>query len=285
MRSIPMLAALALLAPLAAQAADLPVRYTVDEKQLKNAISGTNLTFQLYSDATCTTVVDTSVVTIDAVTIRERIKQFKPKNGAAQLKVVELHRTFTTAATGNLYLKVTGTGVVAVGGACQPQAAAIAGGAGGGAVIKDGLGIVMGPTLDGASFLTQVGPQLVRLGVVATEYVYGSSVFHAGLACTGQGYAFTQPAGLFAYGYPYDATQFYVGPTSAASLVAYNSILDASSYNYSSQSDCDLFWGLGNATFVAPHACCINNSPSSGNFVPITLQTLPTFTPPFSLVP
>jgi len=48
-----LLALLSSLAPVASRAADLPVRYTVDEKQLKNAISGSNLTFQLYSDAAC----------------------------------------------------------------------------------------------------------------------------------------------------------------------------------------------------------------------------------------
>ena len=36
-----------------AVAADLPVRYTVDDKALKGAVAGTNLTFQLFSDAAC----------------------------------------------------------------------------------------------------------------------------------------------------------------------------------------------------------------------------------------
>jgi hypothetical protein len=93
MRSVPMLVALALVLPMTAGAADLPVRYTVDEKQLKNAISGTNLTFQLYSDAACTTLVDSAIVTIDNVGVRERVKQFKPKSGAQQAKIVELHQT------------------------------------------------------------------------------------------------------------------------------------------------------------------------------------------------
>jgi hypothetical protein len=35
------------LVPLAANAADLPVSYTVDEKALKLAVAGTNITFDL----------------------------------------------------------------------------------------------------------------------------------------------------------------------------------------------------------------------------------------------
>jgi hypothetical protein len=177
------------------------VRYNVDEKQLKAAVTGTNLTFELYSDATCTTLVDSAVVTIDNVGVRERVKQFKPKSGAAQAKIVELHQTMLgVSATGNLFLKVTGTGVVPIGGACQAQAAAIAGG-GAGAVIKDSLNVTLGPTLDGVSFLTQIGPDLVRINVTQTGYSYIGYIYFNAASCSGQAYSFPSP-GMFHYAWP-----------------------------------------------------------------------------------
>jgi len=61
----------AFLAP--ARAADVPVSYTVDETALKTAISGTPLTFTLYTDATCTTLVHTQVVNAENVTVIARL--------------------------------------------------------------------------------------------------------------------------------------------------------------------------------------------------------------------
>ncbi len=284
MPSMKILSILVLLAPLVAQAADLPVRYTVDEKQLKNAISGTNLTFEIYSDATCTTLADSTVVTIDNVGIRERIKQFKPRSGAVQLKVVELHQTFLgVTATGNLFLKVTGTGVVPVGGACQAQAAAVAGGGGdgSGAVVKDGLGTVMGQSLDGLSFLIQVGPDLVQLAVTSTDYVPSGELYYDTLGCTGVAYDYPRPAPatLFVEGYPINGTQFFV-QTSGGALTATASQL-ATSRHVSNQTDCDNY--IGGGTFVAPHSCCLSPQNFNVNLSPVTLLTLPAFTPPFTL--
>ena len=51
------------LLPLTGSAADLRVAYTVQEKPFKTtAVTGTNLTFQLYSDSTCTTTSGAPIV-------------------------------------------------------------------------------------------------------------------------------------------------------------------------------------------------------------------------------
>ena len=104
-------------------AADVPVSYTVDEKQLKNAVSGTNLTFTLYADPGCTSQLHSEILVIDNILV-SRLKLFKPKGGAKPPKTAELRATLSgvTGAT-NVYMDVTGTGVVPVGGACQAQAA------------------------------------------------------------------------------------------------------------------------------------------------------------------
>lgn len=272
------------LAPFPARAADVPVTYTVDTTALKAAISGTNLTFNLFTDAACTATAHTQVLTIDNTTLQSVLKRSKPKNGVKPPKTTDIRATLTgVGPAAPLYLTVTGTGVTAVGGACQVQAAAIAG-TGGGAVVKDGLGTVMGPSLDGASFLTPVGPDLVRLPVTPSGYSYSFGyLYYAGSSCTGQVYSYIQP-GLFKYGVAVDTTQYYVTPTSGLSSLPWGSTLYIDQNLFSGQLDCDASYGLGNATFVAPHACCCDLCPGGpGLLAAGMMQTLPTFTPPFVL--
>lgn len=116
------------LSPVAVRAADLPVSYTVNETALKSAIAGTNLTFDLYLDSSCAgPIVHTETVAIENVEIVSRLKLFKVKNGPKPPKTDELRHTVTGVTQGgNLFLTVTGTGVVPVGGACQAQAAQVA---------------------------------------------------------------------------------------------------------------------------------------------------------------
>lgn len=56
----------------------MPVTYTVDDTALKAAISGTPLTFSLYTDAACTALVHTQVVNSENVTVISKLKRFKP---------------------------------------------------------------------------------------------------------------------------------------------------------------------------------------------------------------
>lgn len=81
--------AFSLLAPAPAWSADLPVSYTVNEKQLKAALSGTLLTFNRYADAACTSLQHTDTATINAVRVRQRLGEFKPQNGTSRPKGVE----------------------------------------------------------------------------------------------------------------------------------------------------------------------------------------------------
>ena len=52
-----------------AHAADVPVRYTVDAKALKAAVSGTSLTFSLFTDPACSSSLFTTNVNIENVKI------------------------------------------------------------------------------------------------------------------------------------------------------------------------------------------------------------------------
>ncbi len=118
----------ALLIVSTAHAADVQVGYTVDDKALKTAVSGTAFTFELYSDGVCTTAVDSTNVTVDAVDLIERVKRFKPKGGVKPPNTARIVEVLTgVATTPTLYLKVTGTGITPVGGDCQLQYATGAG--------------------------------------------------------------------------------------------------------------------------------------------------------------
>jgi len=127
MRPFRSLLAALLALPSLARAADLPVRYTVQEKPLKTAIAGTSLTFELFRDSACTTpAVHSASVLIENVTLITKLKQLTPKGDTKLPSTDELALTLTgVTAAGNLYLKVTGTGIVPIGGACQAQAAQV----------------------------------------------------------------------------------------------------------------------------------------------------------------
>jgi hypothetical protein len=107
----------------AAHASDLPVTYAVQEKPLKTSVSGTPLTFTLFSDNACTQQVYQAVVPIQNVTLISRLKLLTPKGATKTATTDELQATLTgVTAGGNLYLTVTGTGVTPSGATCQVQA-------------------------------------------------------------------------------------------------------------------------------------------------------------------
>src|SRR5882672_7530895 len=112
------------LLPLTGWASDLRVAYSVQDSSFKTVATGTNLTFQLYSDAACTSAVGApAVVQVDNVDLIERLKLGRPAGGAKPPKTDRLSTVLTGVSVGpsQLYLKVTGTGVTASGPACQLQ--------------------------------------------------------------------------------------------------------------------------------------------------------------------
>jgi hypothetical protein len=113
--------ALALL-PASALASDAPVTYLVDAAALKNAVSGTPLTFEVHSNAACTSLLDSTLHMIDDVRLFG-LKGVKPSGGTKPPKTTEIRTTLSISSPGHFYLKVTGTGVTPIGGACQAQAA------------------------------------------------------------------------------------------------------------------------------------------------------------------
>jgi hypothetical protein len=117
------IAAVLLASTATVQAVDLPVRYTVEKKALKAAVTGTPLTFQLFTDGACTSLTFSQTFPVDVVEIVQ-LRFLKPSGSsmsapkAAELRYV-LHAVPTVAP---LYLKVSGAGVIPEGEDCQAQA-------------------------------------------------------------------------------------------------------------------------------------------------------------------
>jgi hypothetical protein len=123
-RSRSVLALVLTVVPTFALAAELPLTYRVEEKALKAAVAGTSVTMTLHRNGSCADAPVVQVhVDIADVTFIARLKPFTPKNDAKAPNTAELHHSLLNViATGPFYLKVVGTGITPVGGACQLQA-------------------------------------------------------------------------------------------------------------------------------------------------------------------
>ncbi len=123
-----LLAAITVSLPSLAAAIDLPVVYSIDGKQIKAATADTLVTFDLYSDAACTALIHTETMALADVGGIEKVILKKVKNGPKLPKILRLNAVLAGVSPGSAhYLVVTGTGIVAVGDACQVQAAGVPG--------------------------------------------------------------------------------------------------------------------------------------------------------------
>jgi hypothetical protein len=276
------------IASTAAVAADLPARYTVDEKQLKAAVATTNLTFQLYSDPLCTSSVYMTTVAIENVDLIGRIKPFNPKNAVKKKNTAELRATLTAVPPGpSLYLKVTGTGVVPIGGACQVQASGLSGPSGPGQlVVKDSNSATLG-IFDGQSgVIYDDGGTLIKfVNVTQTgfqqEFLF--STYQVSTDCSGP-QLIPLYASLVASA-PIVGTTAYYAPTSGANTSVSSQLYRSGAIAgpFTSQATCDAFFGLGNSTFVAPDGCCQTFPSFMSPFGQAITVDVSGFVPPFSI--
>jgi len=113
-----------LLVPLPTFGADVPVTYLVDAKALKGATATTPLTFTLYGDAGCTSVVATQTIDAGSVDVIEQLKRLVARPSPKPPTTARVTTTVTHVTwTGNLFLTVAGAGITPAGGACQAQTA------------------------------------------------------------------------------------------------------------------------------------------------------------------
>jgi len=116
----------------AAEARDVPVRYTVDAKELgREAVAGTSLSFELFAEPSCATPVHQQLVLVEDVAIMQRLNLVRARGANTPQETTELNHVLTGVPdTEALYLRVVGKGVVPLGVSCQVQASGVQGPAG-----------------------------------------------------------------------------------------------------------------------------------------------------------
>lgn len=102
----------------------------LDKKAFKGMRAESMLTFELYSDPACTTLLHVeSLFAGDPLVRFEKAKAQKLKGGSKPLKGVRMYAVLDPPPlVGTPYLRVTGDGVASVGDACQLQAESGGGG-------------------------------------------------------------------------------------------------------------------------------------------------------------
>jgi hypothetical protein len=273
-----------ILFPLAVHAADVPVRYTVNATTLKQAVNGTTLTFELYADAACTAPpLHSAGLAVQDVTVISRLKTLRPRGSTSpNVKIAELGTALAGVdASGNLYLKVTGVGISAIGGACQAQAGGVQAPAGSMLTLKDANGAVIGVPADEAEFfyLPMPGGDTARIRILPTGFPGGlldsPTVHFTGANCTGQMLtsnaaatgSFTRPGF-----YRTVDTDLYVHPTALSTT----SIQSSGGVNRAF-NQCPV-----TQTFVPPDICCVANV-DTGPYGPFDRVDVGNFVPPFRL--
>jgi hypothetical protein len=112
---------LAVVAAAPVRAEDVPVQYLVDQKPLKEAVAGTELSFALYADSACSALLFTTNLAVESLVI-ERLSLVRPKGAPKAPKAARLATTLAGVdPEGTMYLQVTGTGITPIGGSCQAQ--------------------------------------------------------------------------------------------------------------------------------------------------------------------
>jgi hypothetical protein len=276
-----LIAAIAL-APIAAGAADVPVVYTVDTTALKLAISGTPLTFELHTNATCTALTHTQVLTIDATTMQSVLKRSKPKNGVKPPKTTDIRATLTgVSPAAPLYAKVIGTGITPIGGACQVQAATAGGASTGTLVIKDANGTLMGPFDISGSFVLDDAGAPVLTSAPPSGFVDGLTLYYTSTDCSGSPVLFATSTGG---GYLRQAAGVYGTDLYYFPITGTPDTANSQEYRPEIPANC----AFPGAIFTPPDRCCCSaptcfQFPFSSLFAPPLQMDISGFVPPFSV--
>jgi len=167
------------------------------------AVAGTPFTFQLFSDSVCTALVQSQIAPVDAVDLVQ-LRLLKPRGGGSVPKAAEIRHTLIgVPAVAPLYLKVSGTGVLALGSDCQPQPITSAGSApppppAGVLVVKDANDTVVGNFIGTSSGSGDVARIVAGRAVHLRVFNQGTpSISGDSLLAFGDSTCSTPPLGLF----------------------------------------------------------------------------------------
>jgi hypothetical protein len=152
-----------------------------------------------------------------------------------------------------------------------------------GAVINDANGTLIGVALDpaGQTAVRDDGGTLVRLAIQydGSGFYAAGGLLYASSNCTGTALS-GMDASMVKYATIFGTTAYYSPATVVNQSVA--SFLNIGPGVYVDQATCDLYFGLGNSTFVAPYGCCVAAGPTA-SVNPAQTIDLSGFVPPFKV--
>jgi len=150
----------------------LSVSYLVDSETLKkNTVLGDPLTFELYSDDGCSTMIYDEAIEagspdllIEKVT-SEKLKKQKPKPpNAARLQTT----LFPAEIIDQFFLRVTGNGIVPVGDECQPlfpHPVQAVGSSSSGIILRDANDAYIGRPISSTHYAREIGGRAREFGI------------------------------------------------------------------------------------------------------------------------
>ncbi len=180
-----------------ANAIDLPVAYLIDFKEFKkNVVAGAPLSFDLHAESDCSGSAVYGEMKFAGATdvIAEKVTQQRAKGQKpSPPRGIRLSTTLAPSSVGEqLFLKVTGDGIVPLESDCQPQVSAIPGPPGDPSEVMhlfDGDGNDLGVSIGGGSaFYDESIDAIVALTPTTGEYGGGGGVWFESNDCTGQAY-------------------------------------------------------------------------------------------------
>lgn len=247
-----------LLATTAVHAAEMQVAYLVDARAFKrDAMAGASLTFALHDGPACGHAVTTATVPVEDVEVVAALKRLTPRGAAKPASSARLvARLAVGAGPSTAYLRVTGAGIVPVGGDCQLQRAGQSGA--GRLVLKDENGLPIGngeglfPAPDGGAPVlvpyavdgSVAGPPH---GFVQTDASSPLRRYFESTDCSGTPLRVTDRR-LLRLASVVGATAHYA-PTTVAAYTVFS--VDELPHT---AATCAAAWPC--ATFVAPNRCC-----------------------------
>jgi hypothetical protein len=261
-----------------ASAADLRVRYLLEERSLRSVEAASPVVIALFGDPACATVASTTTLALRDVDLLARVGTTTLRGAPKAPKTAELaHTLVNVPAVAPLYARVTGPGVVPVGGDCQVQTVAVP--AQNVPVIVDAAGAVLGPyavaadtgfpvwlrAFDGLTYAVSIEWGELR-GVTDILYFEAADC--------------SSPPLLFTDIYP----QLLFFPSALRGDTLYHPIAAPSSrtvraWSQSGETPPD----CGGAAFVPPHHCCrpITGPTFTNEFLETGTTDVGHYVPPF----
>lgn len=265
----------------AARAADLPIRYLLDERALRTADATTTVDVALAADAACAVPTFQTTLRLGDVDLLARVPATALHGSAKPPRMAELrHVLHDVPVSAPLYVRIDGAGIVPIGGACQVQTVATPPQSA--PTLVDAAGTVLGPYGVVTDF--GGGPALLR---GSGDVIYSLTVYTTALEGTAWELFFeapdcSSPPLIYSEYYSYELVY---GSVAHGSTLYYpvgqagQRAVRARSYAASAPNDCG-----GYGAFVPPDHCCVPlpvGTTFDGTFIPTTTLDLAQFQPPF----